>query len=175
MYLGEKLVFSTHPNKMPLCWVSQWVRQLNHLHCSLKRYMLICGHKCSPPFWLLLTARAHCIGLAVTLWLLDLCESWSYWLSSASGFLTSLHLDLWRLWKSWRNILIYELLLYFCYKANKIKFYCCILFSHFGTRICPCSYYLFYACYILFVRVLEGCLASYFHFLQISGKPEKKC
>lgn len=69
------------------------------------------------------------------------CGCWTYvsqscWLSPVSSFLTSVHLDCWRLWKSWRNILIYELLLSFCYKANRIKSYCCILFSHFGTRIC---------------------------------------
>lgn len=110
--------------------------------------------------------------------LLDLSESWSYRLSPVSSFLTCVHLDVWRLQKSWRNILIYDIFLNFSYRESRIKCYCCILFSHFGTRICILevgfvlyTHVVIYFCMLYFVlRVFEGCWASCFHFPQSSGK-----
>lgn len=114
--------------------------------------------------------------------LVALAESWRDWLSSASHFLISGHSEI-SLWKSWRNIPIYKPTLYFCDKAERIKSPCCIFFPHLGTRaltaevgfVFPTHVAAPSSCTLLFIRVLEGCLASCPHFPQTNGKPGGKC
>lgn len=117
-------------------------------------------------------------GLSPVLWL------WPCGLGSVLKGLTLLSLPsphFWAfrsLWKSWRNIPVYEPTLYFCDKAERIKSPRCIFFPRFGTTFTAEVGFVFPTrgpvpslCTLLFIRVLRGYLASCPPFPQTSGKP----
>lgn len=145
----------------------------NHPHCGLQSLVLLCGHLCDQSWqW----------GLSPVL------QPWPCGLGWVLKGLTLLSLPFphfWAfrsLWRSWRNIPIYEPALYFCDKAERIKSPCCIFFPHLGTRaltadvgfVFPTRVAVPSSCTLLFIRVLEGCLASCSHFPQTNGKPGGK-